>query len=99
MHGIKGYDNWKLSYPPEYDQMHRCTSCEDHEVEFEEEELCGDCYYEKYHGAIIQMLEDAVRRLQQHFDNGRDKDIKHADTLVSLAKRQILDIGGLADVE
>ena len=99
MNSINGYDSWKLDYPPEYDDFCACVVCEAHEVEFEEDELCGDCYYERHHGAVIQILEDAVRSLQKHFDNGKDADMKHADALVSFAKRQILEIRGVSNVE
>lgn len=95
METITGYDNWKLDYDPRYDDFHTCTACESHEVEFEDAALCGDCYYECHHGAIIQMLDDAIRSLQKHFDNGKDADMKQADALVSFAKRQILEIGGM----
>lgn len=95
METITGYDTWKLDYPPEYDDFHACTACESHEVEFEEEELCGDCYYERNHGAVIQLLDDAIRHLQKHFDNGTDADMKQADALVNFAKRQMLEIGGM----
>ena len=99
MQGIEGYDNWKLSYPPEYDQLPCCTACNAHEVEFEADELCGDCYYEKHHGLVIAYLDDATRHIQQHFDNGTPYDIKHAHSLLSLALRQLGEIGGPSDAE
>ena len=99
MQSINGYDNWKLSYPPEYDQLPLCTACNDMAVEFEDEELCGECYYEKNHGLVIEYLDDATRHLQKHFDNGNAYDIKHAHSLLSLALRQLGEIGGLSDAE
>lgn len=95
MFSIDGYDNWKLDYPKHYDdEMVYCSSCNDFEVEFEDEGLCGDCYYEKNHGLVIAYLDDAIRHLQKHFDKGTPYDIKHADTLLSTAQRHIQEIGG-----
>ena len=99
MQGINGYDNWKLSYPPEYDAFDACVACEEQEVEFEAEALCGDCYYEKHHGLVIEYLDDATRHIQQHFDKGNAYDIKHAHSLLSLALRQLGEIGGPSDAE
>ena len=95
---MRGYDTYKLDYPPEYDRINLCDACQNHEVEFEETQLCGDCYYERNHGAIIEMLDDAIRHLQEHFENGKDTSMKHADALVSFARNQMLEITGESEL-
>lgn len=97
MQSITGYDSWKLDYPPEYDGFVACVACNEMEVEFEDAEMCGDCYYERNHGLVISYLDDAIRHLQKHFDDGTPFNIKHADSLLSMAIRQVQVIGGQSD--
>ena len=99
MHSIEGYDNWKLDYPKHYDGFVACVACNELEVEFEEDALCGDCYYEKHHGLVIAYLDDATRHIQKHFETGNAYDIKHARSLLSLALRELGEIGGVSDAE
>lgn len=99
MNQIPGYDQWKLDYPPHYDQgeVELCIECNEHEVELEEDQLCADCYYEKNHGELIEYLEDAVRYVNKHFDNGKPKDLSQAKCLINFATQKLNEIGGKQD--
>lgn len=47
MERIPGYDNWKLAYPPHWDDPEPplCERCGENEIEYDRD-LCLDCYYE-----------------------------------------------------
>ena len=92
MHSIPGYDNWKLASPPEYDQVPICEACEVEEAEYSDCTLCPDCYYERHHGEIIDTLTQAMKEVQDHFDNGNQAHYNNALELIQRAEIKLEDI-------
>ena len=89
---IRGYDQWKTAYPPEWDDPDLCEKCESHEVEFYDANLCGDCYYEQHHGELIDTLTKAIDHVQKHFEQHNKHDYENAMQLIARAQIKLEEI-------
>ena len=94
MNEKQAIDRYQTASPPEYDEIYKeCDNCQQ-EVEYitPDADLCGDCYYEQYHGAVIDALTRTIELVMKHHEHGKTEDRQNAIQMLTRAMLKLEDI-------